>query len=265
MEDLNFRENGLTDRKRELKISYWLMGISGFFLFSFFIVPYTLPTDSVPELSGRANYIDYMNEDSWGNIQTKDGKTVGHNQEDHGGKFVWSELNLYAAFIYGFGDLNCHQKHDRTWDLNGNQMPVCVRDVGIFLGFFLGSIIWNRKGLNRWTITDSIISTYPSQLYESIYLRGKRSIAVWLFAGISIIPMGLDGGIQAITNYESNAIMRLITGIPFGFFIGLFFSASISARPKYFEGNASKVLLPFGAKLTQEDVSESELSPDVSN
>ena len=254
----NLLENGLKDRKRELKISYWLLGISGFFLFSFFIVPYTLPTNSVPELSGRANYIDYMNDGSWGNIQTHDDKKVGHNQEEHGGKFVWSDLNPYSALIYGFGDLNCHQKHERTWDLNGNQMPVCVRDVGIFLGFFVGAIIWNRKGLNRWTITDSIISIYPSLLYESIYLRGRRSIAVWLFAGISIIPMGLDGGIQLISDYESNAIMRLITGIPFGLFIGLFFSASISARPKYFDGDPSKVLLPLGAKLTNENSSESE-------
>ena len=251
-------ENGLPDRKRELKISYWMMSISGFFLFSFFIVPYTLPTGSVPELSGRANYIDYMTEDSWGNVQTQDGKSVGHNQEEHGGKFAWSDLNIYSAFIYGFGDLNCHQKYERSWELNGNQMPVCVRDVGIFFGFFVGSLIWYRRGLNRWTITDSVISIFPSIFYESIYIRGRRSIAVWLFAGMSIIPMGLDGGIQLITSYESNAIMRLITGIPFGLFIGLFFSASLSARPKYFDNDPSKVLLPLGAKLINGDPSESE-------
>ena len=254
----NLLENGLADRKREKKISYWLIGISGFFLFSFFIVPYTLPTNSVPELSGRANYIDYMSGSSWGNIQTKEGGHVGHNQEEHGGTFSWSELNPYAALIYGFGDLNCHQKHDRTWSLNGNQMPVCVRDVGIFFGFFLGSIIWYRKGLNRWTITDSIISVYPSTLYDSIYIRGRRSIAVWLFAAIAIIPMGLDGGIQAISSYESNSFMRLFTGIPFGLFVGLFFSSSISARPKYFDDNPSKVLLPLGARLTKDIGSESE-------
>jgi uncharacterized membrane protein len=199
-----------------------------------------------------------MDEDSWGNIQSHEGGKVGHDQEEHGGKFAWGDLNLYSALIYGFGDLNCHQKHERTWDLNGNQMPVCVRDVGIFFGFFVGAIIWNRKGLNRWTITDSIISIYPSILYGSIYLRRRRSIAVWLFAGFSIIPMGLDGGIQAITDYESSAIMRLITGIPFGLFIGLFFSASISARPKYFDDDPSKVLLPLGARLTKEVTSESE-------
>ena len=260
MHENGLLQNGLSDRKRELKISYWLIGVSGFFLFSFFIAPYTIPNSSVPELSGRANYIDYMGENSWGNIQTEDGKSVGHNQEEHGGKFSWSELNPYAALIYGFGDLNCHQKYERSWSLNGNQMPVCVRDVGIFFGFFLGAIIWSRRGLNRWTITDSIISTYPSVLYESIYIRGRRSIAVWLFAALAIIPMGLDGGIQAIPyfSYESNAFMRLATGIPFGLFIGLFFSASISARPKYFLDDPSKVWLPLGARLIKEDAKESE-------
>ena len=253
-------KNGLQNRNREKKIGLWVTGICGFFLISFFLAPLTVESGTIPKLSGRANSLDYMTENSsfsWGNQQTHDHGEVGHNQEEHG-YFSWSDLNIYSAFIYGFGDLNCHQKYERSWELNGNQMPVCVRDVGIFFGFFVGSLIWYRRGLNRWTITDSVISIFPSIFYESIYIRGRRSIAVWLFAGMSIIPMGLDGGIQLITSYESNAIMRLITGIPFGLFIGLFFSASLSARPKYFDNDPSKVLLPLGAKLINGDPSESE-------
>mgnify|MGYP007095120051 CR=1 FL=1 len=40
------------------------------------MVPAYLPGDSVPDLSGRANAIDYYSEDSWGNTQTEDGEKV---------------------------------------------------------------------------------------------------------------------------------------------------------------------------------------------
>jgi hypothetical protein len=58
--------NGLEGRKREFKVGNWVGGISTFFLISFFLVPAYLPTDSVPDLSGRANMFDYGYEDSWG-------------------------------------------------------------------------------------------------------------------------------------------------------------------------------------------------------
>ncbi len=57
--------NGLEGRKREFKVGNWVGGISTFFLISFFLVPAYLPTDSVPDLSGRANMFDYGYEDSF--------------------------------------------------------------------------------------------------------------------------------------------------------------------------------------------------------
>ena len=120
------------------KVGRWVFGIAAFYCVSMFLVPFMMPEDSVPELSGRANTFDYYNEDSWGNQNHREGGRIGHNQSAHGGTFAWSELNPYYAFVYAFGDLNCHQKFERSWTINGNQMPVCARDVGIFLGLALG-------------------------------------------------------------------------------------------------------------------------------
>ena len=145
-------------------MDWW--GLHFFFLISFFLVPFYLPEDSVPKLSGRANAFDYHSDDGWGNIQTSGNGDVGHNQSKYG-EFVWSDLDPYAAFIYGFGDLNCHTKAERSWEINGNQMPVCVRDVGIFLGIAIGGFLFSRKGsiagqfvihschcyrINRWNL-----------------------------------------------------------------------------------------------------------------
>jgi hypothetical protein len=70
------------------------------------------------------------------------------------------------------------------------------------------------------------------------------------------LPLVLDGGIQALTSYESVNPMRLATGIPFGFIISWFFAASLSSRPVDFEGNPSKVKLPSGARLMSEKPSD---------
>ena len=61
--------------------------------------------------------------------------------------------------------------------------------------------------------------------------------------------MALDGFSQMLTDYESTAFMRLITGTPFGIFVGAFLASSLSARPLYFSKDPSRVLLPSGSRF----------------
>ena len=66
LNDTNVNKNGLVNRSRERKVSIWVMSISGFFLVSFFLVPLINQSGSIPEMSGRANAIDYATIDGWG-------------------------------------------------------------------------------------------------------------------------------------------------------------------------------------------------------
>tara|TARA_B100001113_G_C21003408_1_gene575993 strand:+ start:181 stop:930 length:750 start_codon:yes stop_codon:yes gene_type:complete len=246
------QKNGLEQRSRERKVGLWVGGVSSFFLISFFLVPFYLPTDSVPELSGRANSFDYQSEDAWGNVQTDGNGGMGHNQSEYG-SFVWSDLDPYAAFIYAFGDLNCHNKAERSWEINGNQMPVCVRDVGIFLGLAIGGFWFSRKGFNRWTIRDTFLSLLPDDRLLSVYKNDKRLLAMFVIAAVGAVPMAIDGFTQMLTSYESTAFMRLLTGTPFGILIGAFMSASFSARPAFFELNPANVMLPSGSRFSMKE------------
>ena len=242
--------NGLDGRDREVKVSRWVFGIAGFYCISMFLVPLMMPTDSVPELSGRANMMDYASGDSWGNHDHFDDGEMGHNQSAHGGTFAWSDLNPYYAFTYAFGDLNCHQKHERSWTINGNQMPVCTRDVGIFLGLALGGWWFSRRGLNRWTIRDSFLTLFPDTMIAPLYKSDRRLSAMAGTCLLFCLPVVLDGGIQAITAYESINPVRITTGIPFGFIIGWYLCASLSSRPEKFNLDATIVQLPAGARLS---------------
>jgi len=243
--------NGRYDRSREKKMAKIIAGIFGGYLFLVFLAPIAMPTDSVPELSGRANALDYMTENGatgWGNQNWSDEGKLGHNQSAHGGSFVWSELNPIWAFTYGFGDLNCHQKHHRSWEINGNQLAFCVRDVGIFAGAAIGAAIFGRFGLNRWTLRDTFLSVIPDEWLVGVYTRNQRGVASLGIAAIFILPMAIDGFTQLLTNYESNNMLRLITGLGFGLLLGIIFVASLCARPKDFE-NSGEVVLPGGARF----------------
>ena len=255
---MNLLRNGLGDRSREKKIGLWIAGISGFLFLSFFLAPSLLDEGSVPMLSGRANAFDYATEDdfgSWGNQQTNNHSSAGHDQSQHG-TFSWMELDPYTGFIYAFGDLNCHNKHERSWEINGNQMPVCTRDLGIFFGAFLGGLLFAYRGHNRWTIRDSFLSVFPDEKMTQIYLNDYRLKVVLGFRALAIIPISLDGGIQMLTSYESTNIMRVLTGTPFGFFLFWFFAASLASRPAKFDFEASDVILPANAKLAMKQDSE---------
>ena len=88
---------------------------------------------------------------------------------------------------------------------------------------------------------------------ETIYKKDYRLKLLILISIVAIAPMGFDGFIQLLTSYESNAAMRLFTGIPFGLFVGIFLAASFAARPIYFGNRPEGVILPSNTKFQLPD------------
>ena len=180
--------------------------------------------------------------------QHGDDAKLGHDQPSRG-TFAWSELNPFWGFVYAFGDLNCHQKHERSWEINGNQMPVCTRDIGIFIGLFIGAALFGLRGVNRWTVRDTFLSVFPDEKIETLYLKDRRMVAMLLLIGIGIAPMGIDGFTQLLTGYESTNPVRVVTGLFSGLVIGWWFSAALCARAAFFDEDATRVSLPANARL----------------
>ncbi|UCG68794.1 MAG: DUF2085 domain-containing protein, partial [Thermoplasmata archaeon] len=133
-----------------LVVTIWSLGM--------IIAPLTLPANSVKDLTGTVGEVE--NED------------------------ITKDMNLYAKHYYDAGDFNCHTIKERSFFINGNQMPFCVRDIAIFFGMALGLgiVLFIRIPLKWW----------------------------WLIGGL--VPIGLDGTVQLLTPYESNNLFRLLTG-----------------------------------------------------
>ena len=240
--------NGLPDRLREIKIGRWVLGVAGFLLVSFFIAPMTVESGTVGPLEGRANAIDYYSEDGFGSYGNQNAAPENESSVCCPA-FAWSEVNFYAAIIYGFGDVNCHQKAERSWEVNDNQLPVCTRDVGIFGGLFIGGVVFSRRGWNRWTVRDTCLSLLPESMLHGVYANNRRTL-VWLACGIVLcFPLIADGFLQLLTSYESTNFKRILTGLPFGFGLGVLLSSMFAARADAFRG-AGQVLLPGNARFT---------------
>lgn len=65
---------------------------------------------------------------------------------------VWTPL---ATLLYAAGSLICHQIPDRSFHLQGSQLPVCARCAGLYGGGALGSIVAATMAgrlLTRWRL-----------------------------------------------------------------------------------------------------------------
>jgi uncharacterized membrane protein len=104
-----------------------------------------------------------------------------------------AKMNPFARWVYAGGDVNCHQKASRSLYVNGNEMPYCSRDLGIFIGMMLGCLFG---------------------LYIVLDLK------VWYIIG-GLAPMGIDGVGQLFGLWESTNPARLLTGGLAGFITGI--------------------------------------------
>ncbi len=85
--------------------------------------------------------------------------------------------------------------------ITGYKFPVCSRDVGLYLAMLLGAVA-----------------------YPFVRKMNDTDIPPAIYLIIAIIPLGLDGGVQFISDlgllpfvYESTNTIRLITGAIAGF------------------------------------------------
>ncbi|MBS3789445.1 MAG: DUF2085 domain-containing protein [Candidatus Thermoplasmatota archaeon] len=193
MVDIGFRY--LSGRVNKLVFVVFVVIL--FYTLSLFIVPLTLEPGTVEGLDGAAN-------------------RIVHREE-------WEDLPYYHRAIYLFSDLNCHQKHERSYSLNGNQMPVCARDVGIFIGFSLGfllmSFVRGARNLKDILLDTMNLDTSISEI--------KKTIILIILGAAFTLPLILDGSIQLISDYESFNAFRTFTGLLFGFGFSVFISGII--------------------------------------
>ena len=126
-----------------------------------------------------------------------------NNIKDLSGNTVISEnsvsidkLGFPWTTFYQCGDILCHQRADRSFFINGNQMPFCARCTAILIGITLG-------------------------LAFMIFFKIELDRRFLIFIFIGIIPIGIDGIGQLFGAWESNNLIRVVTGGLIGVISGI--------------------------------------------
>lgn len=134
-----------------------------------FITPFFIEEGSITDLHGSVGIID--------------------NQQFH------DSIGFPLNIPYILGDMLCHQKPERSFFLNGNQMPFCSRCTAIWVGLAIGL---------------AVMIGYTIELNE-------RFMAIII---MSLIPIGIDGTGQLLGFWESTNLSRVITGLIIGVPVG---------------------------------------------
>ena len=135
-----------------------------------FLAPIALPKNSIKDLSGLTG--------------------VSDNEE------IIEKMPFPWSSVYNCGDRLCHQKAERSFFINGNQMPFCARCTAIWLGIAIG---------------------LGFMVLYKVELDNKFLILVI----IGMLPIGIDGMGQLFHLWESNNVIRVITGSLIGIVCGI--------------------------------------------
>lgn len=168
-------------RPRTLKIAFLI--VFSLFLLLSFILPLVNQNGSITQLDGSAAVIDHPDK--------------------------WGSLDPVSCIVYGAGDFICHQEMSRTYVLNGNEMPICVRDLGLLIGFIIGTVLM-------------------------LLIREYKTMPFYAFAAVSIVLILLDWRIQSIHSLNVS-VTRLITGLLAGAGIAFVLCILIDRRFDFFD------------------------------
>ena len=159
-----------------------------------FIVPFLSPPDTLRHLDGYGNRVDNADK--------------------------YESIDPFSRFIYTFADSQCHQKEDRSYVLNGNEMPMCSRCTALFffanLGFISAVFLRPDNSLSK-----TFLSMFPKRLARKVAEAGKEPHFMAFVVLAMVAPLALDGTMQLVTPYESTNALRVITGLFSGWVGGL--------------------------------------------
>jgi len=171
-----------------------LLLLCALYTIAMFIVPFLSPPDTLRHLDGYGNRVDNADK--------------------------YEDIDPFSRFIYTFADSQCHQKEDRSYILNGNEMPMCSRCTALFFfanfGFISSMFLRPDNSLSK-----TFLGMFPKRLARKVTEAGKVPHFMAFVVLAMAAPLALDGTLQLVTPYESTNTIRVLTGLSSGWVGGL--------------------------------------------
>ena len=112
-------------------------------------------------------------------------------------------MDLLIAFAYDVGRVICHQLPDRSFFVDGRQLPVCARCTGLYLSGAAGFLGWLIvKSAARW---------------RSLAVPPRTALLIVIGAGVPTAISYVSGisGVWAGSNF-----VRAVLALPLGLAAG---------------------------------------------
>ena len=107
-----------------------------------------------------------------------------------------------AGVLYAGGALICHQLPERSFHLQGIQLPVCARCFGLYGGAALGGAIGAAGFARRWLAGRPLLWT-----------RAAKWVATGVAAGPTLATFALEWGF----GWPMTNGVRAVAALPLGF------------------------------------------------
>jgi uncharacterized membrane protein len=108
-------------------------------------------------------------------------------------------MDLLVAFIFAVGSVICHQRPERSFFLDGHQLPFCARCTGLYLSAAVGLIGWVAlKIAHRW---------------RPVAFDPRFAIRVIVIAAL---PTAVSFATGVIGVWDGSNITRALLAIPLG-------------------------------------------------
>jgi uncharacterized membrane protein len=109
-------------------------------------------------------------------------------------------LGWMAAVVYQAGSLICHQRPERSFHLDGVQLPVCARCFGLYASGALGVILaWVGRRRSSARTTRIALGLAAMPIAASVGLEWAGAIATTnVFRMLTAVPLGLVGGLVIV-------------------------------------------------------------------
>jgi uncharacterized membrane protein len=111
------------------------------------------------------------------------------------GQFRWM-----TAIVYHAGSLICHQRPERSFHIDGVQLPVCARCFGLYASGAAGLMVaWLRR--QRWSANHARVAlaagSIPIAATVGLELTGAITTTNVLRM-LTAVPLGVVGGVVLI-------------------------------------------------------------------
>ena len=108
-------------------------------------------------------------------------------------------MDLFVAFAYAVGSVICHQLPERSFFVDGRQLPVCARCTGLYLSGAAGFLGWLAMKLARG--------------WPRIAVSARAALTIVLGAGIPT-AISYVSGLAGV--WDGSNAARAVLAVPLG-------------------------------------------------